>query len=107
MGIRGVVVSNPVSMITQVVPSAASITIPSGDANLILRITGAVAITNIAQPLDNPYFVGPIHIFNTDAAVGTLATGGNIALGVTLTRYKVFILVFDAATGLWYPSAIS
>lgn len=69
------------------------------------RVTGNTTINTITLPI--AYFNGPLYIYNTDASVGTLGTGGNIQLGVTLTRYKMFFLVYDPSTSKWYPSAIS
>ena len=85
----------------QVVASGTTITPLSN----IVRITGNTTIATITPP--NPYFCGPLYLFNTDASVGTISTGGNFALGVTLTRYKVFICFYDIATSKWYPSNAS
>jgi hypothetical protein len=69
------------------------------------RITGDTTINTITRP--DAYFTGPIYLFNTDESVGTISTDGNVALGVTLTRYKVFTLIYDPVTSKWYPSAAS
>lgn len=103
MGIRGINDSNIVDMNIPAVASAASITV-SGNK---MRITGNTTIDTILQPLANPYFQGPVYIFNTDAAVGTISTNGNVALGVTLTRFKLFQLIWDGTTSKWYPSSAS
>jgi hypothetical protein len=75
---------------------------PTGD---VVRITGTTAIQTINLPVPN--FVGPLYIYETDSSVASLGTSGNIALGVTLTRYKVFTLIYDSGTSKWYPSATS
>lgn len=85
-------------------PTVASTTTISLSSR-INRITGNVTVSTINQP--NPYYNGPIYILNTDASVGAWDTGGNIALGGTFTRFKVFAFVFDTATSKWYPSATS
>jgi hypothetical protein len=89
--------TNPI----EVLASAATIS-PTGHW---VRITGNTTIDTINRPSD--YFVGPLFIYNTDAAVGTLSTAGNVALGVTLTRFKLFVLIFDPVTNKWYPSNAS
>lgn len=71
----------------------------------VTRITGNTTISTITPP--DPYFNGPIYLYNTDSSVGDIDTNGNVALAVTLTRYKLFALVFDPSTAKWYPSAAS
>lgn len=71
----------------------------------IMRITGTTAIQTITPP--HPYFNGPIYLLNTDSSVGTIGTSGNVAVGVTLTRYHLFTLVYDPAVSKWYPSTVS
>jgi len=85
----------------EVIASAATIR-PTGK---FVRITGNTTIDTIVPPSD--YWVGPIILFNTDASVGTLSTSGNVQLGVTLTRYKIILLIYDPSTTKWYPSNIS
>lgn len=85
----------------EVIASAATISPKSQK----VRVTGTTTIQTITPP--NKYFSGPLYIFNTDASVDGLGTSGNIALAVTLTRYKVFTLLYDVATSKWYPSAAS
>lgn len=85
----------------EVIASAATIA-PTSQK---VRVTGNTDIATITPP--NKYFNGPLYIFNTDASVGGLLTTGNIALAVTLTRYKVFTLIYDPGTSKWYPSAAS
>lgn len=89
--------TNPV----EVIASAATIR-PGGR---FVRVTGNTTIDTIVPPSD--YFVGPLFIYNIDAAVGTLSTAGNVALGVTLTRFKLFVLIFDPVAVKWYPSNAS
>ena len=85
----------------QVIASAATIA-PLGD---MARVTGNTTIDTIAIP--NLWWTGPLFLYNTDASVGTISTNGNVQLGVTLTRYKVFAFFYDPSTSKWYPSAIS
>lgn len=85
----------------EVIASGDSIT-PHG---CFVRITGNTTINTISLP--EPYFTGPLYIFNTDSSVGATGTSGNIALATTLTRYKVFTMLYDVATTKWYPSATS
>lgn len=73
--------------------------------NMITRITGNTTINTITPP--NPYFNGPLYLYNTDASVGATGTSGNIALATTLTRYKLFTFVYDPSVSKWYPSATS
>lgn len=101
MGIRGIVDSDYVGAVIAAIASAATIA-PLANKN---RITGAVTISTITPP--TPYFEGPLYLFNTDSSVGIVDTNGNVALQFTLTRYKVFTLLFDPATSKWYPSATS
>lgn len=103
MGIREIGWSNILGTSAIVIASAATITI----SNNIHRITGNTNIGTILLPPGDPYFNGALYLYNTDASVGTWDTSGNIALGGTLTRYHVFTFIFDFATQLWYPSAIS
>lgn len=86
---------------TRVIASATTI----APTSKITRITGNTTIDTITVP--TAYFVGPIYVYNTDASVGTISTSGNVQLGVTLTRYKVFLLIYDPSTSKWYPSAVS
>lgn len=73
--------------------------------DLITRITGNTTISTITPP--NPYFNGPLSLYNTDSSVGGWDTGGNIALAGTMTRYKKFDFIYDPSSGKWYPSAAS
>jgi hypothetical protein len=85
----------------EVIASADSIT-PHG---CFVRITGNTTINTISLP--EPYFTGPLYLLNTDASVGATGTSGNIQLATTLTRYKVFVMLYDVSTSKWYPSATS
>ncbi len=73
--------------------------------DIIHRITGNTDIVNITPP--DPYFNGPLYLYNTDSSVGATTTAGNIALITTFTRYKLFAFVYDPSVGKWYPSAAS
>jgi hypothetical protein len=88
-------------IVNSAIPVVASAAIISPISDMI-RITGNTTINTIVPP--DPWFVGPLNMFNTDAAVGTISTTGNVAIGVTLTRFRVFSLFFDKGTQLWYPS---
>jgi hypothetical protein len=83
-----------------VIASATAIS-PIGD---MVRITGNTTIATINLPC--PGFVGVLQLYNTDASTGTWSTGGNIALGGTFTRYKVFGFIYDASVSKWYPNSI-
>lgn len=103
MGIRGIVESDLLQTGPSVLASADAITITSR----FTRITGNTTINTINLPLGNALFAGPLYLLNTDATVGTLGTSGNVQLGVTLTRYKLFELMYDPTVSKWYPSATS
>ena len=73
--------------------------------DVVTRITGNTGIDTITPP--DPYFNGPLYLYCTDSSVPAISTNGNVALGVTLTRYKVFTFIFDPVTAKWYPSSAS
>lgn len=83
----------------QVVASTTTISVTSK----IIRFTGTTAVQTLTPP--NQYFNGPIYILNTDSSVNTLGVSGNVALAVTVTRYKIFTLIYDPSTSKWYPSS--
>ena len=105
MGIRGIVDSDLLQTGPKVIASAAAIVIP--DQTNFIRITGNVTIGTISLPIGNALFRGPLYLVNTDSSVGVTDTSGNIQLGTTLTRYKIFTLLYDPTTSKWYPSAVS
>lgn len=84
------------------VMASATTVVPDAKFN---RVTGNTTIQTITPP--SAYFYGPLWLFNTDASTGTIGTSGNVALGVTLTRYKLFSFVYDPSVGFWYPDATS
>jgi hypothetical protein len=92
---------NAVEADVGVIASAATIA-PLKD---VTRITGNTTIDTITRP--DAYFTGPIWLYNTDASVGTISTSGNVAVGVTLTRYKLFGFIYDPVTSKWYPTNVS
>ena len=94
---RGTVVDPTIATLA----SAATI----APTDIVTRITGNTTIDTITSP--DAYFNGPLYLYNTDSSVGTISTNGNVALGVTLTRYKLFGFVFDPSTSKWYPSSAS
>jgi len=67
---------------------------------IISRITGTVAIVNIAIPFTG--FNGTIEFIPDDAF--TTTTAGNIALASTAVANRVMRFTFDSATLKWYPS---
>jgi hypothetical protein len=83
------------------IASAATIS-PIGN---MARITGNTTINTINLPC--PGFIGPLMLVNSDSSVGTIGTSGNVALGVTLTRYKLFLFIYDPTAAKWYPSNAS
>jgi len=82
--------------------ASANIISPQDD---IMRVTGNAVIKTINLPA--PYFQGPLFLFNTDASVGTWDATGNIALAGTMTRYHLFVFVYDNAVSKWYPNAVA
>jgi hypothetical protein len=101
IGIKGIVESDLTGTRT-VIASANSIQL----LGKIARITGNTTIKTMLLPLDNPYFIGPLYLYNTDTPVGVWDATGNIALGGTFTRYHVFEFIYDPVVSLWYPVTI-
>ena len=85
----------------QVIASAATIA-PTGR---FVRITGNVTINTITPP--DPYFNGPLYIFNTDSSVGATGTSGNVQEAITFTRYRIFTLIYDPSTAKWYTNGVA
>ena len=86
--------------IWEVVASAGTIS-PKTDK---IRLTGNSAIATINRPSN--YTLGPITLLSTDAAPATLTAAGNIAVAVTLVRYRHCTLLYDPITSKWYPSYV-
>jgi len=84
----------------EVIASATVIT-PRGN---FIRITGNTTIETITV---SPYLIGPLYVINTDSSVGVTGVTDNIALASTLTRYKLFVFVYDPSVSKWYPSNAS